>query len=99
MAKLPGAIFIIDPKREAIAVHEARRLKIPVVAIIDTNCNPDEIDYPIPGNDDAIRAIRLITSRIADAVIEGKGMRDARKEEDADTAEQEDDKEEAVAAE
>ncbi len=72
MNDLPGAIFIIDPKNEAIAVREGKRLGIPIVAIVDTNCNPDEIDYIIPGNDDAIRAIRLITSRIADACIEGK---------------------------
>nr|HID57857.1 30S ribosomal protein S2 [Desulfobacterales bacterium] len=72
MEKLPGAVFIVDPKHENIAVHEARRLDIPVVAIVDTNCDPDEIDYIIPGNDDAIRAIRLFTSRIADACIEGQ---------------------------
>jgi small subunit ribosomal protein S2 len=72
MNDLPGAIFIVDPKNEAIAVREGRRLGIPIVAIVDTNCNPDEIDYIIPGNDDAIRAIRLITSRISDACIEGK---------------------------
>jgi len=72
MNNLPGAIFVVDPKNEAIAVHEGRRLGIPIIAIVDTNCNPDEIDYIIPGNDDAIRAIRLITSRIADACIEGK---------------------------
>jgi len=72
MNNLPGAIFVVDPKNEAIAVHEGRRLGIPIIAIVDINCNPDEIDYIIPGNDDAIRAIRLITSRIADACIEGK---------------------------
>lgn len=72
MNDLPGAMFIVDPKNEAIAVREGRRLNIPIVAIVDTNCDPDEIDYVIPGNDDAIRAIRLITSRIADACIEGK---------------------------
>jgi small subunit ribosomal protein S2 len=72
MERLPGAIFIIDPKNEAIAVHEGRRLKIPIVAVVDTNCDPDEIDYPIPGNDDAIRAIRLLTSRMANACIDGK---------------------------
>ena len=72
MNDLPGAIFVVDPKNEAIAVREGRRLGIPIIAIVDTNCNPDEIDYIIPGNDDAIRAIRLITSRIADACIEGK---------------------------
>ncbi|MEE8540344.1 MAG: 30S ribosomal protein S2, partial [Desulfobacterales bacterium] len=67
MNKLPGAIFIVDPKNEAIAVREGMRLNIPIVAIVDTNCNPDEIDYIIPGNDDAIRAIRLLSSRVADA--------------------------------
>jgi small subunit ribosomal protein S2 len=72
MNDLPGALFVVDPKNEAIAVREGRRLGIPIIAIVDTNCNPDEIDYIIPGNDDAIRAIRLITSRIADACIEGK---------------------------
>jgi small subunit ribosomal protein S2 len=71
MSKLPGAIFVIDPKREKIAVAEANRLKIPVVAIVDTNCDPDDIDYVIPGNDDAIRSIRLITAKIADACLEG----------------------------
>ncbi len=74
MDAVPGAIFIVDPKKEKIAVAEAKRLLIPVVAIVDTNCDPDEIEYPIPGNDDAIRAIKLITSKIADAVIEGKSI-------------------------
>ncbi len=78
MERLPGAIFIVDTKNESIAVREARRLGIPVVAIVDTNCNPDEIDYVIPGNDDAIRAIRLITSRIADACIDGRDQMEAR---------------------
>jgi len=73
MEQLPGAVFIIDPKKEQIAVREARRLGIPVIAVVDTNCDPDEIDFPVPGNDDAIRAIRLITSRLADAIIEGRG--------------------------
>ena len=73
MDRLPSAIFIIDPKKETIAVEEAQRLAIPIVAIVDTNCDPSGIDYPIPGNDDAIRAVRLITSRIADAVLEGAG--------------------------
>ena len=68
MTKPPGGIFIIDPRKERIAVHEARKLGIPIVAIVDTNCDPDEIDYIIPGNDDAIRAIRLISSKVADAV-------------------------------
>jgi len=71
MESLPSALFIVDPKKEAIAVAEARSLEIPIVAIVDTNCDPELIDYPIPGNDDAIRAVKLITSKIADAVIEG----------------------------
>jgi small subunit ribosomal protein S2 len=75
MSGLPGTVFIIDPRKERIAVQEARRLGIPVVAVVDTNCDPDEIDYPIPGNDDAIRAIRLMASKMADAVIEGRGFR------------------------
>jgi small subunit ribosomal protein S2 len=72
MTTLPSALFIIDPTKERIALAEARRMGIPVVAVVDTNCNPDEIDYPIPANDDAIRAIKLICSKIADAVLEGK---------------------------
>lgn len=72
MPELPGAIFVVDPKKEKIAVHEARKLGIPVVGVVDTNCDPDEIDYVIPGNDDAIRAVKLLTSVIADAVVEAK---------------------------
>jgi small subunit ribosomal protein S2 len=72
MTALPGALFIIDPTKERIALAEAKRMGIPVVAIVDTNCNPDEIDHPIPANDDAIRAIKLICSKMADAVNEGK---------------------------
>ena len=72
MGGLPGAIFIVDPKNEAIAIREGKRLRIPIVSIVDTNCDPDDVDYIIPGNDDAIRSIRLISSRIADACIEGK---------------------------
>jgi small subunit ribosomal protein S2 len=72
MTSLPSAIFIVDPIKEKIALAEAKRMGIPVVAIVDTNCNPDEIDYPIPANDDAIRAIKLVCSKIADAVLEGK---------------------------
>lgn len=72
MPTLPGALFIIDPRKEYIAVKEARSLGIPVVAIVDTNCDPDVIDFPIPGNDDAIRAVRLICGKIADAIIEAK---------------------------
>jgi len=72
MGGLPGAIFIVDPKNEAIAIREGKRLRIPIVSIVDTNCDPDDVDYIIPGNDDAIRSIRLISSRIADACMEGK---------------------------
>jgi small subunit ribosomal protein S2 len=71
MAQLPSAVYVVDTRKEHIAIAEARKLGIPVVAIIDTNCDPDEVDYPIPGNDDAIRAVRLITSRIANAALEG----------------------------
>jgi small subunit ribosomal protein S2 len=73
MDRLPSAVFVIDPKKERIAVEEAQRLAIPIVAIVDTNCDPTGIDYPIPGNDDAIRAVRLIASRLADAILEGAG--------------------------
>ena len=72
LTSIPGAIFIVDPRKERIAVAEAKTLGIPIIAIVDTNCDPDEIDYPIPGNDDAIRAVKLIAAKMADAVIEGK---------------------------
>ena len=72
MKKLPGALFVVDPRKERIAIAEARKLGIPVVAIVDTNCDPEEVDYVIPGNDDAIRAVKLITSKISDAVLEGR---------------------------
>ncbi len=72
MKKLPGAMFVVDPKKEKIAIAEAKKLGIPVVAIVDTNCDPDEVDYVIPGNDDAIRAVKLIASTIGNAIIEGK---------------------------
>ena len=72
MKKLPGAIFVVDSKKEEIAVKEARKLGIPVIATVDTNCDPDVIDFPIPANDDAIRAVKLLTSKIADAVLEGR---------------------------
>ncbi len=84
MNRLPGAIFVVDPKNEAIAVREGRRLGIPIVAIVDTNCDPDDIDYIIPGNDDAIRAIRLISSRIADACVEGRERFEEKKQAEAD---------------
>ncbi len=72
MKDMPGAMFIVDPRKERIAVAEARTLGVPIVAIVDTNCDPDEIDYPIPGNDDAIRAVKLIAAKMADAVLEGR---------------------------
>jgi small subunit ribosomal protein S2 len=84
MEQLPNAVFIIDPRKERIAVAEAQRLGIAIVAIVDTNCDPSGIDYPIPGNDDAIRAVRLITARIADAILEGRGA--LSKEESAEPA-------------
>ena len=74
MPGLPDVLFVIDSNKEAIAVKEARKLGIPVVAVVDTNCDPDEVDYVIPGNDDALRAIRLFTSKIADAVVEGRAL-------------------------
>ena len=98
MAKLPGAVFVVDPKNEAIAVREARRLNIPIVAIVDTNCDPDDVDFAIPGNDDAIRAIRLISSRIADACIEGQQRLSERKQAEADKAEEEPSEIESAAA-
>ncbi len=81
MKKLPDALYIIDPRKERIAVAEARRLKIPIVAIVDTNCDPDEIDVVIPANDDAIRAVKLLTSKMAEAVIEGQHSNDDVEEE------------------
>jgi small subunit ribosomal protein S2 len=77
MSRLPDAVFIVDTKKEQIAVDEARKLKIPVIGIVDTNCDPDEVDYVIPGNDDALRAIRLFASRMADAVMSGRGLRES----------------------
>ena len=77
MSRLPAAVFVVDTRREKIAVDEARKLKIPVIGIVDTNCDPDDVDYIIPGNDDALRSIRLFLTRIADAVISGKDVREA----------------------
>ena len=77
MTRLPDAVFIVDTKKEQIAVDEARKLKIPVIGIVDTNCDPDEVEYVIPGNDDALRAIRLFASRIADAVLSGRGLKES----------------------
>ncbi|HPU74654.1 MAG TPA: 30S ribosomal protein S2, partial [Bacillota bacterium] len=87
MKDVPSAMFVIDPRKERIAVAEARRLNIPIVAIVDTNCDPDEVDYVIPGNDDAIRAVRLLTSKMADAVIEGREGLDQASPEAADAEE------------
>ena len=94
MKKLPAALFIVDPRKEKIAVAEAKKLNIPIVAIVDTNCDPDEVDYVIPGNDDAIRAVKLIAGSIANAVIEGRQGDDAvaaveAEEETAESAEAE----------
>ena len=86
MKNLAGALFIVDPRKEKIAIAEAKKLNIPVVAIVDTNCDPDEVDYVIPGNDDAIRAVKLIASTMANAIIEGRQGEDALA--DAETAEE-----------
>ena len=86
IGKLPGALFIIDPKKEKIAVAETKKLGIPSVALVDTNCDPDDISYVIPGNDDAIRAIRLFASRMADACIEGQRLLEERKDAEAKAA-------------
>ena len=86
MKKLPGALFVVDPRKEKIAVSEAKKLGIPVVAIVDTNCDPDDVDYVIPGNDDAIRAVKLIAGCMADAIIEGRQGADNAAEEVAEEA-------------
>jgi len=99
MNGLPGAMFVVDPKNEAIAVREGRRLNIPIIAIVDTNCDPDDIDYIIPGNDDAIRAIRLITSRMADACIEGSQRFAEKQQAEADKDVEEESEAAAVSAE
>jgi len=99
MKSLPDAAFIIDPRKERIAVSECRKLGIPIVAIVDTNCDPDEIDYIIPGNDDAIRAVKLLTSKIADAVIEGRQGADAAAAQDEEEAQPEAEEAEPAAAE
>jgi len=89
MRRLPSAIFIIDTRKERTAVLEARRLEIPIIALADTNCDPDEMDYPIPANDDAIRAVRLLCAKIADAVIEGRQELEARQKDSEPTREEE----------
>ena len=100
MPEVPGAIFIVDPRKERIAVMEAHKLGIPVVGIVDTNCDPDEIDFPIPGNDDAIRAVKLIASTISQAIIEAKqGQIEQTSAEENQTEEQTQVSEETVTAE
>lgn len=89
MKKLPGALFVVDPRKEHIAIMEARSLGIPIIAIVDTNCDPDEADYVIPGNDDAIRAVKLIASKMADAVLEGRQGEQMQAEEEAEQTEEE----------
>ena len=88
MSKLPGLMFVIDPYEEATAIAEARKLGIPIVAVCDTNCDPDLVDYPVPGNDDAIRAVKLFCSIVADAVLEGKGVIEKKDETSSENAEQ-----------
>jgi small subunit ribosomal protein S2 len=83
MSRLPDALFVVDTRKEKIAVDEARKLKIPVIGVVDTNCDPDEVDYVIPGNDDALRAIRLFASKIADAVMSGRGVRESAQADDS----------------
>ncbi len=100
MPKLPSAIFIVDLKKERIALLEARKLEIPIVAIVDTNCDPDEVDYVIPGNDDAIRAIKLIAGKISEAIVEIKGPVEVEEEEEPETEDELDESEDKnVAAE
>jgi len=90
MSRLPDALFVVDTRKEKIAVDEARKLKIPVIGVVDTNCDPDEVDYVIPGNDDALRAIRLFAAKIADAVSSGRGIRESVQADDADGGEGDD---------
>jgi small subunit ribosomal protein S2 len=92
MKRLPGAIFVVDPKNESIAVKEGKRLGIPIIAVVDTNCDPDDIDFVIPGNDDAIRSIRLFASRMADACIEGKGIYQEKQRAESDKGSAEENK-------
>ena len=100
MKEMPGVMFVVDPKKERIAILEARKLGIPVVGLVDTNCNPEDVDYAIPGNDDAIRAVKLIADVMANAVIEGRQGEDAEvATEMVETAEEATDIEEVVASE
>lgn len=100
MEKLPDAMFVIDPRKERIAIAEAHKLNIPIIGIVDTNCDPDEVDYVIPANDDAIRAVKLLTSKIADAILEGKQGEESEvveAKEETETAEEAEVKEEETA--
>ena len=102
MTDIPGVMFVVDPKNERIAVLEAKKLNIPIVGLVDTNCNPEDVDYPIPGNDDAIRAVKLITDVMANAVIEGRqgeALEVEEQEEAFEEAQEPQDMEEVVAAE
>jgi small subunit ribosomal protein S2 len=92
MTRLPDAVFIVDTKKEQIAVDEARKLKIPVIGIVDTNCDPDQVDFVIPGNDDALRAIRLFASKMADAVISGRDMKQSVEADPRDNGDEGEDK-------
>jgi small subunit ribosomal protein S2 len=96
MKKLPGALFVVDPRKEKIAVSEAKKLGIPVVAIVDTNCDPDDVDYVIPGNDDAIRAVKLIAGCMANAIIEGRQGEDAAEASEEETEKVEETEEETA---
>ena len=95
MGRLPDAVFVVDTRKEKIAVDEARKLKIPVIGIVDTNCDPDEVDYVIPGNDDALRSIRLFASRVADTVNAGRGLRESAQAEAHEGADGDDDRRQA----
>jgi small subunit ribosomal protein S2 len=90
MSRLPDALFVVDTRKEKIAVDEARKLKIPVIGVVDTNCDPDEVDFVIPGNDDALRAIRLFASRIADALASGRGIRESAQADEGSEGESDD---------
>jgi small subunit ribosomal protein S2 len=96
MDKLPDAMFVIDPRKERIAIAEAHKLNIPIIGIVDTNCDPDEVDYVIPANDDAIRAVKLLTSKMADAVLEGKQGEEGETTEEPEATEKVEEQEEAV---
>ena len=96
MEELPGVIFLVDPKKERIAVLEAKKLNIPIIGLVDTNCNPEEVDYAIPGNDDAIRAVKLIADVMANAVIEGRQGESFETVEEQDVSEEATDMEQVV---